>query len=168
MKRGPRGLGSDNVTGHVSQHEQPAEPNGLAGRLGGVVIGSLVGFAENGAPLVDFPGNPQDNAILARTTTELIREDVGREVALLFERTDPAKPILVGPIVHPQPQSVTRVSVDRDSERLELTADREIVLRCGNASITLTRAGKVLIRGAYVSSHSSGLNKIQGGAVHIN
>lgn len=168
MKRAPRRLGGDTVTGLVSQLERPAEPNGLTRRLAGVVIGSLVGFAEDGAPLVDFPGNPQDNAILARTTTDLIREYVGREVALLFEGTDPAKPILVGPIMHPQPQAARRVSVDRDSERLELTADREIILRCGNASITLTRAGKVLIRGAYVSSRSSGLNKIQGGAVHIN
>ena len=44
----------------------------------------------------------------------------------------------------------------------------QIVLRCGEASITLTRAGKVLIRGAYVLSRSSGTNRIQGGSVEIN
>ena len=53
-------------------------------------------------------------------------------------------------------------------ERLELTAEREIVLRCGKASITLTRAGKVLIRGDYISSRSSGVNKIKGGSVQLN
>jgi len=152
----------------ISQLEQLRELVGSPQRLDGVVIGALVGFAKDGVPLVDFSGNPQDSPVPARTIVVLSHEDVGREVALLFEGTDPVKPILIGPIVHPQQQRPQRVSVDRDRERLEFIADREIVLRCGNASITLTRAGKVLIRGAYVSSHSSGVNKIKGGAVHIN
>ena len=53
-------------------------------------------------------------------------------------------------------------------DRLELVARREIVLRCGNASITLTRAGKIILRGTYVLSRSSGVNKIKGGSVQIN
>ena len=154
--------------GDIAQFEQLGEPVSSPRRLDGVVIGALVGFANDGVPLVDFSGNPQDNPVLARTIVVLSREDVGREVALLFEGTDPAKPILIGLLAKPQQQRPRRVSVDRDGECLELTADREIVLRCGGASITLTRAGKVLIRGAYVSSHSSGVNKIKGGAVHIN
>ncbi|MEP7119602.1 MAG: hypothetical protein ABJE95_01785, partial [Byssovorax sp.] len=36
------------------------------------------------------------------------------------------------------------------------------------SSITLTRAGKILIRGAYVLTRSSGVNRIQGGSVQIN
>lgn len=55
-----------------------------------------------------------------------------------------------------------------DGERLVLKAEREIVLQCGKASITLTRAGKVIIRGAYVLSRSSGVNRIVGGSVQIN
>jgi len=152
----------------TTQLEQLGEPINLTRRLEGVVIGVLVSFAEDGAPLVDFPGNFQDDPIVARSIAVLSSENIGREVALLFEETDAAKPILIGPIVHPQRATARKLSVDRDGERLELAADREIVLRCGSASITLTRAGKVLIRGAYVSSHSSGVNKIKGGAVHIN
>jgi hypothetical protein len=152
--------------GDISQFEQLGDAVSSPRRLDNVVIGALVGFAKDGVPLVDFLGNQQDNPIPARTTVVLSREAVGREVALLFEGTDPAKPILIGLIE--QPQSLRKVSVERDGERLELTADREIVLRCGDASITLTRAGKVLIRGTYVSSHSTGVNKIKGGAVQIN
>ena len=44
----------------------------------------------------------------------------------------------------------------------------EIELRCGKASLILTRAGKVLIRGAYLLSRSSGVNRIKGGSVQIN
>ena len=53
-------------------------------------------------------------------------------------------------------------------ERLELIAEREIVLRVGDASITLTRAGKIILRGTYVLSRSSGVNRIKGGSVQIN
>jgi hypothetical protein len=42
------------------------------------------------------------------------------------------------------------------------------VLHCGKASITLTRAGKVIIRGEYVLARSSGVNRIVGGSVQIN
>ena len=49
-----------------------------------------------------------------------------------------------------------------------LSAQEEIVLRCGKASITLTKAGKVLIEGAYVLSRSSGVNRIRGGSVQLN
>ena len=58
--------------------------------------------------------------------------------------------------------------IDVDGERLVFTAKKEIVLRCGKASITLTRAGKILIRGAYLLSRSSGVNRIKGGSVKIN
>ena len=39
-------------------------------------------------------------------------------------------------------------------ERLTFTAAREIVLQCGRASLVLTRAGKVLVRGAYVPGYA--------------
>lgn len=55
-----------------------------------------------------------------------------------------------------------------DGQRIDLTAREQITLRCGKASITMTRAGKVIIRGTYVSSKSSGANRIKGGSVQIN
>ena len=55
-----------------------------------------------------------------------------------------------------------------DGDRVVISADKEIVLQCGKASITLTRAGKILLRGAYLLSRSSGVNRIKGGSVQIN
>jgi hypothetical protein len=60
------------------------------------------------------------------------------------------------------------VEVDTDGERLLVTAKEQLVLRCGKATITLTKAGKVLIQGTYVSSRSSGVNRIKGGSVQLN
>lgn len=42
------------------------------------------------------------------------------------------------------------------------------MLRCGKASITLTRSGKIILRGTYISSRSSGVIRIKGGSVQIN
>lgn len=140
---------------------------GTTMRLEGVAIGLLMGFAESGEPLVVFAHNPSETAIPARSTAALGREDVGAEVALLFEGGDPRRPVIVGRLLRPEPASPP-VTVERDGERLELTAEREIVLRCGEASITLTRAGKVLIRGTHLLSRSSGANRIKGASVQLN
>ena len=137
------------------------------GRLDGVAVGVLLGFGAQGEPLVVFTGNPQDAAVPARATTALQAGDVGGEVALLFEGGDPARPVVIGRLLRPGPP-VPAVEVMRDGQRVDIRAEQEIVLRCGKASITLTRAGKVLIRGAYISSRSSGANRIKGGSVHLN
>jgi hypothetical protein len=60
------------------------------------------------------------------------------------------------------------VEIEADAERLIVSAKDQLVLRCGKASITLTKAGKVLIQGTYLSNQSSGVNRIKGGSVQIN
>jgi hypothetical protein len=55
-----------------------------------------------------------------------------------------------------------------DGKRIVLEAHDEIVLRCGEASITLRRDGRLVVRGAYVETRASGVNRIKGGAVKIN
>jgi hypothetical protein len=55
-----------------------------------------------------------------------------------------------------------------DGKRVVLEGEDEVVLRCGDASITLRRDGKVMIRGAYVETQAKGVNRIKGGSVKIN
>lgn len=136
-------------------------------RMEGVVVGVLAAIdlsPAGGAARVTFPGGPE-GGVPARLMAALGADDVGREVALLFEGADPARPVVMGKMHVP---GAARSEVKTDGERLELRAEREIVLSCGDASITLTRAGKILIRGAYVLSRLSGVHRIQGGSVQIN
>jgi len=58
--------------------------------------------------------------------------------------------------------------VQVDGRRVVLQGDDEVVLRCGKASITLRRNGKIVIRGAYLVSRAEGTNRIRGGSVQIN
>lgn len=55
-----------------------------------------------------------------------------------------------------------------DGKRVTIEGAEEITLKCGKASITLTKSGKILIRGTYLSNRSSGVNRILGGSVQIN
>jgi membrane protein implicated in regulation of membrane protease activity len=48
------------------------------------------------------------------------------------------------------------------------TRDKRLVVRCGKASLTLTPAGKIIVRGEYVLTCANGVNRIQGGSVRIN
>ncbi|MGI9500766.1 MAG: DUF6484 domain-containing protein [Geminicoccaceae bacterium] len=143
-----------------------------AQRLDGVVIGVLMGFDDKGAPLVVFPGNPDEEAIAARTTARLGNDDVGSDVALMFEQGNPRQPLVLGRLLHPEvdlpKNDEQNLEVQVDDQRAEFTAEREVVLRCGKASITLTREGKILLRGAYIFSRSTGVNKIKGGSVQLN
>jgi uncharacterized protein involved in type VI secretion and phage assembly len=99
---------------------------------------------------------------------------VGADVVVLFDHGDPRKPIIVGVVqdfsspVGDADQTPQKVSIQADDERFVVSAEREIVLRCGDASITLTRAGKVIIKGNYIVSRSTGYNKIKGAAIDIN
>ena len=139
---------------------------------GHAVRGIIVAVSETGEPLVDFYGNPAGTSLPAISTFSISRNDAGREAVLLFEDGEPQRPIVVGLIQSPAPIAVQEkeksVDVKLDGQRLTLAAEQEIVLRCGEASITLTRAGKVIIRGAYILSRSSGVNLIKGGSVQIN
>jgi hypothetical protein len=141
-----------------------------ARHIEGVLIGRFIGPDAGGRPLVDiaYPGFTEP--IRARSAVRLAADAVGREVAVLFEQGHPECPLVIGLIQSGvvQPVSHARTDAEIDGERLVFTAQKEIVLRCGQASITLTRAGKVLIRGAYVLSRSSGVNRIKGGSIQLN
>jgi len=133
---------------------------------GGAATAVLSALTESGEILVTLEDGSAP--LPARSTVELSRADIGREVVVMFERGNPQRPIILGRLQPACPSQPEPVDVKLDGQTLLLTAEREIVLRCGKSSITLTRCGKVLIRGAYLLSRSSGANRIKGGSVQIN
>ncbi|WP_064697435.1 DUF6484 domain-containing protein [Rhizobium aegyptiacum] len=135
-------------------------------RIEGVVIGLLLGF-DAGVPLVVFPGNPEEVAVRARSLAELTSAMVGAEVALLFEGGDASRPLIVGRIIDPARRSSTPTVV-RDGERVQITAEERIELRCGKATIIMEKDGHITIRGTYVTSHASAANRVRGGSVNLN
>lgn len=136
--------------------------------LPSALLGCVKGYDPERGALVDFPGNtagPLPARLLITISSRALRQAAESHcpVALLFENGDPALPLLVGLI---QPPSGHEACVD--GERIVLTGEEEIELRCGESSITLSKEGKLVIRGAYVETRARGMNRIKGGAVQIN
>jgi Domain of unknown function (DUF6484) len=145
-----------------SRKTEAADPGAVAGPAE-VLVGRVVGVGQDGAPLVDFADNPAGVPIRALATARYDDVVCGASVALMFVEGDRARPLAIGVVSQSQAEPT---SVPED--RLTFTAAREIVLQCGRASLVLTRAGKVLVRGAYVSLRSSGVQRITGASVQIN
>jgi hypothetical protein len=137
------------------------------------MVGRLQGFDLEDQPLVTNLKVSPGQVITARSALPLLRSMIGKEVVVLFDGGNLQTPIIMGVIesralVDVLPKPDAGVTVQADSERYVVNAEREIVLRCGDSSITLTRAGKVIIKGNYILSRSTGYNKIKGAAIDIN
>ncbi len=152
-------------------------------KFSGARIGTIVRTASDGRVAVDFPGNTFGplGARWAGSVAEMIRDGsraTGRKILLVFENDDPELPIIVDFVCESlddaPPKSPVELQLDKpdevfiDGRRVTFDAKDEIVLRCGKASVTLSRAGKIVIRGTYLINRSSGVNKIKGGSVQIN
>lgn len=143
-----------------------------SGEIPAIVIGTICAFDASGMPLVSFSSAASSRPIPARALLPIDGASIGRSAALLFEGGRVDHPIIVG-LVHSPGISLAATArstrdLEADGQRLLVTAEREIVLRCGKSSITLTRAGKVIIRGDHLVSRSTGVNRIKGGSVQIN
>ncbi|NOK04139.1 MULTISPECIES: DUF6484 domain-containing protein [Myxococcus] len=149
--------------------------------------GHLVGFDASGAVLVDFPGNTS-GPVVARLAVVVEPKALQASVAqrqkavLLFENGDPRLPFVMGLIQEPSatplldallesppPEAALRPTEARvDGKRVVIEGQDEVVLKCGEASITLRRNGKVIVKGTYLESRASGTHRIKGGTVEIN
>ena len=139
----------------------------------GVIVGELVALSDDArTPLVLFPGQPGTAAVAAQSVVDLHGAHLGRRVVLTFEDGDRSRPIVLGVLREgagwPLEDKPGAVDVDADGERMLVRAREQLVLRCGKSSITLTKAGKVIIEGTYVSSRSSGVNRVKGGSIQLN
>ncbi|MCR6653183.1 MAG: DUF6484 domain-containing protein [Cellvibrionaceae bacterium] len=157
---------------------------------GEIILGQLLDLDHQGNPLVDYDCNPDDIAQVAVSTLPIIRQHLGRQVALLFASGNLRKPVIMGFIHNPldallenfsdaNSENITSGSnsveegtfrdiVTVDGRKVVIEGEEEVVLRCGESSITLTKAGKIVIRGKYLLSRASGVNRILGGSVQVN
>ena len=136
------------------------------------LVGELIAFVpETHMPLVRLMQGTGAAVTPARTVVPLQGEQIGRQVLVICEDGDPGRPIVVGVLVSEAAslsESMAAVEVRADGTHLLVSARDRIVLRCGKASITLTRAGKILIEGEYISSRAVGTQRIRGGSVELN
>jgi hypothetical protein len=147
-------------------------------------VGWITGVSNEGEPLVDYPGNlagplPAVLAVDATRRNLAAAAERRQAVVIQFDAGDPGRPILLAFVFPPPPSEERPVAVEVaapklpevaevDGRRVRIEGKDEIILHCGEASITLDRQGRVTIRGAQVVSQATGVNQVQGGSVRLN
>lgn len=127
--------------------------------LQGVHQARIIGIGPDGRAQVIVPGVIGEAALFAQSLVPVGVASVGRMAAVTMMDD---QPLILGLIQPPVPE------VEADGETLVLEARREMTLRCGAASITMTADGRVTIRGTQLLSRSEGANRVQGATVQLN
>jgi hypothetical protein len=148
--------------------------------LGQARVGRLVAVDERGLAWVDFgDGGRPAAATLAFTASREQLEHVMHAKAPVVAYADEGGWQLVAVVgvalaapTSPKATEAAALSpvleADVDGQRVRVQAQREVVIACGKASITLRANGRVIIKGTHVESDSEGTNRIKGGQVRIN
>lgn len=144
-------------------------------RVHGAVVATLAGVDRDGSVRVVLPGHGEARARLLSgvSRAELQRSSAGREVLVVCEQGDPARPVLMGLLEDPAEALLSFVAADEtapagDARDRVFAAEGSITLVCGEASLTLHADGRVVTRGVNVVSVASEQQRIQGAVVRIN
>jgi len=130
----------------------------------GVSTAQFAGFDEEGRFQVQLSSGGAP--VCALSTVRLDVGDAGVPVVVAYEQESPGRLIIIGRVLE---RAVAADPIARvDGARIVVRAEEELELRCGDASIVLTKAGKVLVKGNYVLTRSRGANRIKGAYVDIN
>lgn len=133
-------------------------------------VAVLVAADATTGVFVRYSCDPGGCEAQARSTVPIAPSDIGRQVLVVLEDGDAERPIIIGVVqatavtVTPEPAG----HVEIEGKRLRLQAEDEVVLQCGEASITLRGDGRIVIKGMEIVSRAKGTHKVKGAAVLIN
>ena len=152
----------------------PSAPAAIADAAGSLtrdaVLARIVALGPDGDPWIAL-GDQGTEPRPARTVVALGPSVVGRDALICFAGAG-RTPVVVGVLMVAGDQttepSAPLIDLVIDRQRIVLSAGKEVVLRCGKASISLTADGRVVIKGADVVSSAGRTNRIRGGTVRIN
>jgi len=134
-------------------------------RFSGNYVSPLSYEKESNQFFVQHPHLSHVRIEVNKSISAVTEKDLGNEFLVCFDRGDVTKPILLHKI---QTLSLDANTANNAIEKQFISTNGEIKLQCGKASITLTENGKIMLRGTYIVSRSSGANKLKGGSISLN
>jgi len=153
----------DNAVGVASSKgHAPKPPSGV------LITGTILSVEKTGKIEIEMVCHGGSYRVECRSLVAVSADDIGSSAAFMLEDGSRDAGIIIGLIWQPDDESIFAHPQTDLPDSLNFRADKDITLSCGKASVTLTRAGKIILRGAYLSSRSTGVNRIKGGSVQIN
>jgi hypothetical protein len=134
------------------------------------VVVELVALSERGRRAhFRLPG-PSERMMVADSMVDLQARDIGREVMVMV-MDHGLRAVVIGviqPIGLPAETPAGQVNLEADGRRLVVSADHELVLRCGQASLVLRQDGSIELKGTSILTQAEGAQRIRGGSIQLN
>jgi hypothetical protein len=131
-------------------------------------LATISAIEPDGTVMVTLAERPPVPALLSQQVTpEQLRQALVTHapVVVLALDGDPRRPVIISVLASGLRRTATATV---DGRRVEITGQDEVVLTCGKASITLTKEGRIILRGSHLVAAATGLSRITGGSVQIN
>jgi hypothetical protein len=132
-----------------------------------VTRGTILELLEDGYILVEISGSPPLRVLcdfLQTSDTPPLLRPGDRVLVSLPKNLEEKGCVLGRTRAYRAPEPVA----PPDTARVVVEADKELTLKCGEASLTLNKQGQILIKGKDVVSRASRNQRIKGGSVQIN
>jgi hypothetical protein len=150
----PGPAGGQIVTGHLQGIDEEGRILFVPEQGDGLPVPVAIGVALSDGVLVPAARN-QQRALVVRTSENPPRLVL---IGLMRERISAAA----------SQAAPGELEVKVDGEKLRLTAEQEIELKCGKASLILRQSGRVILKGTYIVTSASGPVKIKGATIALN
>jgi hypothetical protein len=176
VEPGAGGLLEHIVSAGLGTQQAGAAPGPRSDDPGQVLTGRLEGVDDEGRVFFRAEGAAEPVAVeigLLLPDRALVHAARGRERALVVRTADPQpRWVLVGLVRERVSETAAggpgELQVVLDGETVRLTAERQIELKCGDASLLLRKDGRVVLSGNYLLSNSRGPIKIKGATIALN
>lgn len=151
-------------------HTTSTAPTASAVPMPMATLATIVEVGTDGTVLVALAGQSPVLALVATPPgSDLIRAWAeSSPVLVVAVDGDPRRPAIIGVVGTGRAKKPMPMTATVDGRRVKITGQDEVVLTCGKASITLTKEGRIILRGSHLAAASTGLNRITGGSVQIN
>lgn len=161
---------------------QESGPAAAPPRVAEIELARIVSVDAHGDAMLRLERTPQHGVVRALSTGRLDAGCIGRLAAVAFIGGDPARPLILGMLrpeaveaasiaTVPAGAALTNASLAGDAApaaRTVVEARESLVFRCGEASLTLQRDGRLVLRGKDIVSYATATHRIRGAIVELN
>lgn len=138
--------------------------------MSGCEVAELLALTENGRRAHIRLLVASERMLVAESTVDLQARDIGRQLVVLI--TDHGRRAIVMGVLQatglPADSPAGQVELQADGRRLVVSADHELVLRCGKASLVLRQDGTIELKGTSILTQAEGAQRIRGGSIQLN